>query len=216
MAGGRGRFITVEGIDGAGKTTAVAHLAERLRAHGVAVVTTREPGGTPLAEAIRDLLKGTDGEVPSEDAETLLMFAARAQHLDRVVRPALEAGRWVVCDRFTDATYAYQGGGRGMPTERIGVLEDWVHRGFQPDRTLLFNLPPEEGLRRRAGEGRADDRFEGEGLAFLERVQAAYRERAMADPERFHPIDAGRGWDEVASALDAWVVQEVRQWTGEG
>jgi dTMP kinase len=209
---GRGRFITVEGIDGAGKTTALAHLAQRLREQGVAVVTTREPGGTPLAEAIRALLKGTDGEVPVEDTETLLMFAARAQHLETVIRPALAEGQWVLCDRFTDATYAYQGGGRGIPAERIRALEDWVHRGFQPDRTLLFNLPPEEGLKRRAGEGRGNDRFEAEGLAFLERVQAAYRERAVADPQRFHPIDAGRSWEEVAQALDDWVAQEVDQW----
>ncbi|HKJ70417.1 MAG TPA: dTMP kinase [Gammaproteobacteria bacterium] len=144
------------------------------------------------------------------------MFAARAQHLEAVIRPALEAGRWVICDRFTDATYAYQGGGRGIPAARIRVLEEWVHRGFQPDRTLLFNLPPEEGLRRRAGEGRANDRFEQEGLDFLERVQAAYRERALADPDRFHPIDAGRGWREVAQALDDWLARELAEWRGNG
>lgn len=214
MADERGRFITVEGIDGAGKTTAVRHLAQGLREAGIEVVTTREPGGTELAEAIRDLLKGVDGETPCEDSETLLMFAARAQHLAITIRPALQAGQWVLCDRFTDATYAYQGGGRGIPAERIRVLEEWVHRGFQPDRTLLFNLPPEEGLRRRAGEGRANDRFEEEGLAFLEGVQAAYRDRAMADPERFHPIDAGRDWSEVARALDDWLAQEIAQWRG--
>ena len=215
MPEGRGRFITVEGIDGAGKTTAVGHLAEGLRQEGIEVITTREPGGTEVAEAIRDLLKGIDGESPCVDSETLLMFAARAQHLEVAIRPALQAGQWVICDRFTDATYAYQGGGRGIPADRIRVLEEWVHRGFQPDRTLLFNLPPEEGLSRRDGAGRSSDRFEQEGLDFLAGVQSAYRERAMADPERFHPIDAGREWSEVARALDDWLAQEITQWRGE-
>jgi len=207
-----GRFITLEGIDGAGKTTAAAYLTERLRAEGVDSLATREPGGTPLAESIRALLTGTDGEAPSEDTETLLMFAARAQHLDRAIRPALEAGKWVVCDRFTDATYAYQGGGRGIPRERIRVLESWVHEGFQPHRTLLFDIPPSEGLRRRAGQGREADRFEEGGEEFLQRVQAAYQQRAMEEPERIHPIDAGRPWPEVAEALDAWLAQELEQW----
>ncbi|WP_443081433.1 dTMP kinase [Thiohalorhabdus sp.] len=210
----RGRFITVEGIDGAGKTTAVDHLGERLREAGIEAVATREPGGTELAEAIRDLLKGSEGEPPCEDAETLLVFAARAQHLGVTIRPALEAGQWVICDRFTDATYAYQGGGRGVPAARIRVLEEWVHGGFQPDCTLLFNLSPEEGLRRRSGEGRSNDRFEAEGLAFLEGVQAAYRERAMAAPERFHAIDAGRDWSEVVRALDEWLYREIADWRG--
>ncbi|MFA9462089.1 dTMP kinase [Thiohalorhabdus methylotrophus] len=213
MESRRGRFITVEGIDGAGKTTSVTHLTERLRGEGIEVVPTREPGGTALAESIRGLLKeGVEDEAPTEDTETLLMFAARAQHLDRLIRPALEAGQWVVCDRFTDATYAYQGGGRGVPDERIRVLEDWVHRGFQPDRTLLFNLPATEGLRRRAGAGLVGDRFEEGGVAFLQKVQAAYQERAMEEPERFHPIDAGREWPEVAAALDSWLDQELAQW----
>ncbi|MFP4561003.1 MAG: dTMP kinase [Thiohalorhabdus sp.] len=212
MAPRAGRFITLEGIDGAGKTTAASYLAERLGQEGVEVVATREPGGTPLAEAIRGLLTGTEGEAPTEDTEALLMFAARAQHLDRVIRPALQAGRWVLCDRFTDATYAYQGGGRGMPAERIRALEHWVHGGFQPDRTLLFELPAEEGLRRRAGAGSRADRFEEEGAAFLRGVQDAYRQRAEAEPERFRSIDAGRPWPEVAGTLDTWLARELAQW----
>ncbi|KPV40136.1 thymidylate kinase [Thiohalorhabdus denitrificans] len=207
-----GRFITLEGIDGAGKTTAASYLAERLGEEGVEVVATREPGGTPLAESIRSLLKGTEGEGPTTDTETLLMFAARAQHLEQVIRPALQAGQWVLCDRFTDATYAYQGGGRGLSAERIRVLEHWVHGGFQPDRTLLFELSPREGLRRRAGEGGQSDRFEEEGTDFLRRVQATYRQRAEAEPERFQPIDAGGSWSEVAGALDAWLARELAQW----
>jgi dTMP kinase len=203
-----GRFITVEGIDGAGKTTALHYLAERLRELGETVVVTREPGGTELAEHIRGLLKGTEGEAPTADTETLLMFAARAQHLTQVVYPALAHGEWVLCDRFTDATFAYQGGGRGLPEERIQALADWVHPGFGPHRTLLFDLPVAEGIRRRQQERGEEDRIEGAGEAFLERVLAAYRERAAAEPARFHRVDAGRSWAEVAAELDAWLAVE--------
>jgi len=204
-----GRFITVEGIDGAGKTTALHYLADRLRQRGETVVVTREPGGTELAERVRDLLKGTEGEAPTADTETLLMFAARAQHLSQVVYPALAHGEWVLCDRFTDATYAYQGGGRGLPEERIQALADWVHPEFQPHRTLLFDLPVAEGIRRRQRERGQEDRIEGEGTAFLERVQAVYRERARAEPARFHRVDAGRDWAQVAAELDAWLAVEL-------
>ena len=209
MTAGAGRFITVEGIDGAGKTTALHYLAECLQARGETVVVTREPGGTELAEQIRGLLKGTGGEAPTADTETLLMFAARAQHLTQVVYPALAHGEWVLCDRFTDATFAYQGGGRGLPSERIQALVDWVHPAFQPDRTLLFDLPVAEGMRRRQQERGGEDRIEGAGEAFLERVQAAYRDRAADDPRRFHRVDAGRSWPEVRAELDAWLALEL-------
>lgn len=209
---GNGRFITVEGVDGAGKTTALAHLAACLHEQGVDVVRTREPGGTELAESIRGLLTGTDGEAPTEDTETLLMFAARAQHLERLIRPALAAGQWVLCDRFTDATYAYQGGGRGMPVGRIRSLEAWVQGDFRPHRTLLFEVPVAEGWRRRARVRGEPDRFEEEGLAFLEQVQAGYRAQAEAEPDRIKRINAGRDWPEVARDLDAWCHEEVVAW----
>ena len=207
---GRGCFITVEGIDGSGKTTALEHLAEGLKKRGIPVRVTREPGGTELAEAIRGLLLGTEGEVPDVDTETLLMFAARAQHVERVIRPDLAEGRWVLSDRFTDATYAYQGGGRGMADERIRALAGWTHPGLAPDHTLLFDLPVAEGLRRRAGLD--DDRFEGEGRDFLERVRAAYLRLAEAEPDRVRVVDAGRPWAEIAAELDTWLDGEVSRW----
>jgi len=150
----RGRFITFEGIDGAGKSTQVQVVADVLRARGIDVVLTREPGGTPLAEALRTLVLN---EPMDASTETLLLFAARSDHLERVLRPALAAGRWVLCDRFTDATYAYQAGGRGVPAERIATLEQWVHPDLQPDLTLLFDVPPEVAAQR-LSKARAADR----------------------------------------------------------
>jgi len=192
------RFITFEGIDGAGKSTHVAWFAERVRARGAGVVVTREPGGTPLAERIRDLLLN---EPMSIDTEVLLMFAARGEHLERLVRPALARGAWVVCDRFTDSTYAYQGGGRGLAPERIATLEHWVHPAFQPDRTYLFDLPPPLAAERRAA-ARAADRFEAEDLAFFERVRAGYRRRLEADPARIRLIDGRQSIDEIRKLLE--------------
>lgn len=203
------RFVTLEGIDGAGKTTARDYLADQLKARGIPAIVTREPGGTETGEAIRDLLKGTEGEAPQPDTETLLVFAARAEHLARVVRPGLERGYWVLCDRFTDATYAYQGGGWGVPFPRIELLEEWVQQGLQPHRTLFLDIPVAEGLRRRSAQGRPDDRFEGEGDAFLERVRKVYQERARSQPERIVRIDAGRDWPEVTRSLDDWLEREL-------
>jgi dTMP kinase len=198
----RGRFITFEGIDGAGKSTHIEACARRLRQHGRRVVTTREPGGTELAEAIRTWVL----ERPmSMHVETLLVFAARQDHLDTVIRPALERGDWVICDRFTDSTVAYQGGGRGMDLLQIETLERWVHADLQPDRTYLFDLPPEVAAKRRAAV-RAADRFEAEDVAFFGRVRAAYLTRAARWGSRFRVIDAQRTPDEIYKKLELDVV----------
>lgn len=201
MNSGKGRFITLEGGEGAGKSTNMEYLAARLRAAGIVLTVTREPGGTPLAEKIRALLLDPDNTGMHADTELLLMFAARAQHLQEQVLPALARGEWVLCDRFTDATYAYQGGGRQLDGARIEQLEAWVQGGFQPHRTFLFDLPVATGLAR-AGERGTLDRFEREKTAFFERVRAAYLARARAFPERFRVVDAGRGLDEVRAQLD--------------
>jgi len=168
---------------------------------------TREPGGTPLGERLREVLLHGQGDM-SPDAEALLMFAARAEHLARVIRPALAAGRSVLCDRFTDATYAYQGGGRGIPAERLAVLEQWVQGGLRPDLTLLLDLPVETGLARVRGRG-LFDRFEREQIDFLERVRATYLRRAAAEPGRVRVIDASRPEEEVTRAIIAVLEQTV-------
>jgi dTMP kinase len=180
-----GRFITFEGIDGAGKSTQIAFLADRLRVQGHDVLVTREPGGTELGEALRSLVLSKPMDARTE---TLLMFAARAEHLAQVIRPALAAGRWVICDRFTDATFAYQSGGRQLPGADVEALERWVHPDLQPDRTLLVDVPPEVAAARLAS-ARPADRFEAEQGAFFARVRAAYLERARGDPRRFVVLD---------------------------
>nr|WP_238348277.1 dTMP kinase [Pseudomonas sp. RW10S2] len=194
-------FITLEGPEGAGKSTNREYLAARLREQGVDVVMTREPGGTPLAERIRELLLAPSDEAMAADTELLLMFAARAQHLAEVIRPALARGAVVLCDRFTDATYAYQGGGRGLPVERIAVLEDFVQGALRPDLTLVFDLPVEVGLARAAARGRLD-RFEQEGQAFFEAVRQAYLQRAAQAPQRYSLLDAGQSLEAVQRAID--------------
>lgn len=202
-----GRFITLEGGEGAGKSTNLEYICERLRASGIPVLVTREPGGTELGERIRALLLDPANKGMHADTELLLMFAARAQHLHQVVWPALERGEWVICDRFTDATFAYQGGGRGLDTHRIEVLQDWVQAGFQPAMTLLFDLPVETGLER-AGKRGALDRFEQEQQAFFERVRQSYLERARAFPARFRVIDAAQPLAAVQAQLDG-VIEEL-------
>ena len=196
-----GLFITLEGPEGAGKSTTREYLAQRLRDHGLDVVLTREPGGTPLAESIRELLLAPADEPMNSDAELLLVFAARAQHLAQVIRPALERGAVVLCDRFTDATYAYQGGGRGLSTERIEQLESFVQGEMRPDLTLVFDLPVEVGLSRAAARGRLD-RFEQEGLGFFEAVRNTYLRRAGQDRQRYRIVDAGQSLAAVQEALD--------------
>jgi len=193
-----GRFVTFEGIDGAGKSTHIEWYAERVRERGLEVIVTREPGGTPLAERLRALLLS---EPMSVETETLLMFAARKEHLDHLIRPAIARGAWVVCDRFTDSTYAYQGGGRSVPQGRIAELEAWVHGDLQPDRTYLFDLPAELAATRRAG-ARDADRFESEDLRFFERVRAGYEGRARSAPGRFVVVDARQGIDTIRNLLE--------------
>ncbi|MCI9873257.1 dTMP kinase [Pseudomonas atacamensis] len=196
-----GLFITLEGPEGAGKSTNREYLAERLRAAGIEVLLTREPGGTPLAERIRDVLLTPADEEMHPDAELLLVFAARAQHLAEVIRPALARGAVVLCDRFTDSTYAYQGGGRGLSLERIATLETFVQGDLRPDLTLIFDLPVEIGLARASARGRLD-RFELEGRAFFENVRNAFLKRAEADPSRYVRIDAGQPLAKVQQSLD--------------
>jgi len=200
----KGLFVTLEGPEGAGKSTNREYLAERLRACGVDVVLTREPGGTPLAERIRELLLTPADEPMAVDTELLLVFAARAQHLAQVIRPALERGAVVLCDRFTDATYAYQGGGRGLSIERIAQLEVFVQGELRPDLTLIFDLPVEVGLARAAARGRLD-RFEQEGLRFFESVRRAYLDRAEAAPSRYRIIDAGQPLNVVQQDVQALI-----------
>lgn len=196
----RGLFITLEGPEGGGKTTNREFLAQRLRDAGHEVVLTREPGGTPLAEKIRNLLLAEHDEPVAVDTELLLMFAARAQHINQLILPALEAGKVVLCDRFTDATYAYQGGGRGISTARIAVLEDFVQGVLRPDLTLLFDLPVEAGMARARQRG-ALDRFEQEQQAFFEAVRQNYLQRAAAEPQRFCMVDAGQPLAQVQQQL---------------
>ena len=206
----RGRFISVEGGEGAGKSTNIEGLRARLHAAGLRVVVTREPGGTPLAEEIRRLLLAPRDEVVCEDAELLLVFAARMQHVERVIKPALARGEWVISDRFTDATIAYQGAGRRMGVERIQALRTLLLGDFAPDLTLLLDLPVDSGMQRLAGRG-APDRFEMEDRAFFDRVRAAYLQLAAAEPGRFRVIDAARPLPEVqaavAQALDGFLRQ---------
>jgi dTMP kinase len=196
----KGRFITLEGGEGAGKSTMLERVGAWLEDSGRRVVKSREPGGTELAEQLRNLLLDRNTLSVSGQAELLLMFAARAQHLDELIRPALERGDWVLCDRFTDATWAYQGGGRGVASADISALEQLVHGDLQPDLTLLLDLPVEQGLRRAFRRSEAD-RFEQESPVFFERVRAAYLDRAAAAPGRFAVIDASRSVDEVWSQI---------------
>jgi len=194
-----GKFITLEGIDGAGKSSHLAWIGERLRQAGREVVVTREPGGTPLGEKLRDILLR---DAMDAGTETLLMFAARQEHLARVVRPGLARGAWVVSDRFTDATFAYQGGGRGFPVDKLRILEAWVQDGLQPDLTLYFDLPVSTGQARLRNAAGAQDRFEREDPAFHERVRVAYLARARQFPERFRIIDAGKSLSEIQVSLE--------------
>jgi dTMP kinase len=193
----RGKFITLEGIDGAGKSTHVGGIADFLRGRGKDIVVTREPGGTPLGEKLRALLLSQTMDV---DTEALLVFAARREHIAQVIAPALAEGRWVVSDRFTDATYAYQGAGRGMAKDRIAALERWVQNGLQPDLTLVFDAPVEVALARLAKD--RGDRFELENKSFFERVRAAYLERAQADPRRMKVVEGGRPLPEVKKDVE--------------
>lgn len=191
------RFITIEGIEGAGKTTCLGLIEEQIRARGHELMVTREPGGTSLGEDLRKLLLGHQHADMANETELLLMFAARAEHLHAKIGPTLAAGVWVLCDRFTDATYAYQGYGREIALERIAVLENWVQGDRRPDLTLLLDVPVETGLER-ASKRSSPDRFERQALAFFEQVRQGYLSLAASDDERYRVIDAGRTPDEVA------------------
>ncbi|MEJ2061137.1 MAG: dTMP kinase [Gammaproteobacteria bacterium] len=207
----RGRFITVEGIEGVGKSTHLKLIESLLQAAGLEVVLTREPGGTPVAEAIRRVLLDTELPAMHSDTELMLMFAARAEHLRTLIEPALQRGAWVVCDRFTDATYAYQGGGRGLDTTRIAALESWVQGALRPDYTLLLDTDVETGLSRARNRGAAADRFEQETVDFFERIRAAYLALAQKEPARFHVVDAGRDLKEVEAAVHDFVAGLLEQ-----
>lgn len=193
-----GKFITLEGVDGAGKSTHLDYIAGRIRARGVELVVTREPGGTPLGEKLRALLLH---EPMQPDTELMLMYAARAEHVATLIRPALARGAWVLSDRFSDASYAYQCGGRGIDPGRLKALEDWTLGGFAPDLTLLFDVSAEVAAARRA-KAREADRFEQEQTAFFTRVREAYLERAKASPSRIHVIDAGQSIEAIRAELD--------------
>ena len=216
MSAEPGRFLTVEGIEGVGKTTQIGRIAKMLAERGIAHVVTREPGGTPLAEEIRDLVLKSRGEALPDAAELLLMFAARSVHLRNLIEPNLSLGRWVLCDRFTDATYAYQGAGRGLEESSIRQLELLVQGTRRPDLTLLLDVPVQLGLQRArernaaACIGHADDRFEAQRQEFFERVRAAYLARAAAEPGRIAVIDARRPADEVTAQITA--VLASRAW----
>lgn len=194
-----GKFITLEGVDGAGKSTHIPAIAEMLRARGKEILLTREPGGTPLGEKLRELLLH---ENMHPETESLLMFAARREHLEQVIRPALERGVYVISDRFTDASFAYQCGGRGVSTAKVGQLEQWVQGDFQPDLTLLFDLPIAVSTQRLAG-ARNPDRFEKEGEDFFNRIRNAYLARAEQFPQRFRVIDSGKTIPEIQAELQA-------------
>ena len=211
MTGDYGKFITLEGSEGVGKTTNIDVVCRLLEANGVPFIKTREPGGTPLAEALREAMLAVREEEVSAMTELLIVFAARTQHLDRVIRPALAAGQWVVCDRFTDASYAYQGYGRGLDLERITALEGWVQNGLQPDLTLLLDLAPEVAEQRM--QERTKDRMESEKVEFYQRVRSGYLRRAVQDA-RFRVIEAKNTIDAVATEIDAHVSALIRDWKG--
>lgn len=205
----RGRFITFEGTEGVGKSTQLGNAANTLADLGVDVVVTREPGGTPMAEDIRELLLAPRDEPVHEISELLLMFAARAQHLHTKILPELNAGRWVLCDRFTDATFAYQGGGRGVPAERIALLENLVQGDIRPDHVILLDAPVETGMGRARKRGELD-RFEQEAVAFFQRVRDTYRERARQSPERYHVVDASLPLASVSAQVSALISALVK------
>ena len=196
----RGQFITFEGTEGVGKSTQLANAADALKGLGVDVVVTREPGGTPMAESIRELLLAPRDESVDETTELLLMFAARAQHLNTRILPALERGQWVLCDRFTDATFAYQGGGRGVSSERIAMLVNLVQGAVRPDHVILLDAPVETGMKRARSRGDLD-RFEQEAVSFFQRIRDTYLDRAQAAPERYSVVDASASLEQVTASI---------------
>jgi len=207
-----GKFITLEGGEGAGKTTCLKHAEKRIKNAGIDLVVTREPGGTRTSEKIREILLDRGNFDILDDTELLLMFAARAQHLNELIRPALATESWVLCDRFTDATYAYQGGGREIPAERISKLENWVQQGLKPDLTLLLDLPVEMGLER-AGQRSTPDRFESENIAFMQRMRNSYLTIAREEPDRVKIIDASQNLENVRLQIDEVLNDLLQKYT---
>jgi len=210
MADSRGRFISLEGAEGVGKTTLLRFVKEFVEEIGVPLLCTREPGGTALGEDLRDVLLNSDHAIVSK-AEALLMFAARAQHVETVIEPALANGVWVISDRFTDASFAYQGGGRGLGAEQIAVLEQWVHGYLQPDITLLLDASRESSLAR-MHRRRSVDRIEREDEIFFQRVRQAYRQRAESAPHRIKLIDANPAFDEVCASVSEVLSEALHAW----
>lgn len=198
-----GKFITIEGIEGAGKSTQLAFIKNYLTAQGKELVVTREPGGTVLGEQIRSLLLTPSDIAMAVDTELLLMFAARAEHVAQLIKPALDAGKWVISDRFTDATFAYQGGGRGISQQRIEQLAEWTLNGLQPDLTFLFDLPVELGQQRVLSRNEGKDRFEQEKVDFFQKIRDCYLQRAKADPSRIKVIDSSRSILDIEQQLIA-------------
>jgi len=198
----KGQFITIEGTEGVGKSTNMAFIEQWLNAKGIELVVTREPGGTELGEKLRDVLLDAKETSMCDDTELLLMFASRAQHIQQIIQPALNAGKWVLCDRFTDATYAYQGGGRGIDVERIAQLEQWVQGDLRPNKTLILDLQVDLGLER-AGKRSEPDRFELEKHTFFKNVRDTYLSRAKQNPNQYHIIDASPEIDEVQKSIAA-------------
>ena len=209
----RGKFITLEGGEGVGKSTNLKFIRDSLSASGIELIETREPGGTRLGEALRGVLLGDEAEGICPEAELLTMFAARAEHLQKVIKPALDAGKWVLCDRFTDASFAYQGGGRGLAFERIEQIESWVQGDLRPDLTILLDAPVEVGMARAAARGEAD-RFEREPKAFFEAVRNAYTARAKQNPERYAVVDAAVELVDVQGQI-VGVLEELLEGLGE-
>jgi len=199
-----GKFLTLEGVEGVGKTTNLSFIADYIKSAGKEVVITREPGGTKIAETIRGLLLDHDEESLCDESELLLMFAARAQHLKNVIIPALESGKWVVCDRFTDATYAYQGGGRHFKMNDISWIENFVQKGLVPDQTVLLDLSVDIGLQRAASRSEPD-RFESEKKVFFENVRQVYLDRAKAEPNRFYVVDASQNLEQVQKCISSYL-----------
>tara|TARA_R110002072_G_scaffold3830_7_gene27407 strand:+ start:1535 stop:2173 length:639 start_codon:yes stop_codon:yes gene_type:complete len=207
----RGCFISIEGVEGVGKTTNLAFLQSLLTSKGISFITTREPGGTPVAEKIRDLLLDKNNGDMTDIAELMLVFAARAQHVESLIEPALERGDWVICDRFTDSTYAYQGGGRGMSLQLIQQIDSVALKEYQPDVTILLDLPIEIGLERASLRGELD-RFERESASFFERVRATFLTRAADNPDRIFVIDAGQSLESVQIAIEAALQKSLVEW----
>jgi dTMP kinase len=197
----KGQFITIEGIEGAGKSTQLAFIKDYLIQKGIDLVVTREPGGTELGEKIRSLLLAPSDQPMAVDTELLLMFAARAEHMDKVIKPALDAGKWVLSDRFTDATFAYQGGGRGISTQRITDLANWTLGNFKPDMTLLFDLPVELGQQRVMSRNQGKDRFEQEKVDFFQKIRQCYLDRAQDEPERIKVVDSSQSIEQIQAQL---------------